>query len=58
MQYILTSLINGERYFIDSQSAVFEGNSVSLLFPGVQLTPLQSLEKNYEKLPSIGRKRF
>ncbi|AFZ18160.1 two-partner secretion domain-containing protein [Allocoleopsis franciscana] len=36
----------------------FEGNFMSLLFPEVQLTPLQLLEKNYEKLPSISRKRF
>jgi hypothetical protein len=35
-----------------------QGNFMSLLFPELQLTPLQSLEKNYEKLPTIGSQRF
>jgi hypothetical protein len=35
-----------------------QGNFMSLLFPELQLTPLQSLEKNYEKLPNIGSQRF
>ena len=41
-----------------SRVNLFEENFVSVLFPELQLTPLQSLEKNYEKLPTIGRKRF
>jgi hypothetical protein len=35
-----------------------QGNFMSVSFPELQLTPLQSLEKNYEKLPTIGSQGF
>ncbi|MEP0832358.1 filamentous hemagglutinin N-terminal domain-containing protein [Microcoleus sp. AS-A8] len=41
-----------------SEVNLFEGSFMGVLFPEVQLTPLQSLEKNYEKLPAIESHRF
>ena len=41
-----------------SKINLFEEIYVSILFPELHRTLLQSLEKNYEKLPTIGSQRF